>query len=301
MLDLTVSEELILPVPIERAREACERAITQLDWNIREQSPTTLLAREKGILGYDWLGTKTLTAPADLSVLLIESDNGARVQLNATLNYGKTSTKLFTPLLQSKLKKIRERLEAEIPDARSLSTPPPLPGASSPARPPQPSSPAKPEGRIFISYRRRDSADVTGRIYDRLVSHFGEGNVFQDVEDIPLGMDFTEYIQGVVGKCDAFLAIIGNQWLDAADKGGGRRLDNAADNVRIEIESALLRKIPLIPVLVGGAEMPTEDALPQSLRKLATRNAIHVRPNPDFRPDMTRLIEGLEQLFARVG
>ena len=66
MLDLTVSEELILPVPIERAREACERAITQLDWNIREQSPTTLLAREKGILGYDWLGTKTLTAPADL-------------------------------------------------------------------------------------------------------------------------------------------------------------------------------------------------------------------------------------------
>ena len=115
MLDLTVSEELLLPVPIERAREACERAITQLDWNIREQSPTTLLAREKGILGYDWLGTKTLTAPADLSVLLIESDNGARVQLNATLNYGKTSTKLFTPLLQSKLKKIRERLLAEIP------------------------------------------------------------------------------------------------------------------------------------------------------------------------------------------
>lgn len=112
-------------------------------------------------------------------------------------------------------------------------------------------------------------------------------------------MDFREHIQGVVGTCDAFLAIIGNQWLDAADKGGGRRLDNGADNVRIEIESALLRKIPLIPVLVGGAEMPTEDALPESLRRLATRNAIHVRPNPDFRPDMARLIEGLEALFAR--
>ena len=298
MLDLTVSEELILPVPLERAREACEHAITQLGWNVREQSPTTLLAREKGLLGIDWLGTKTLTAPADLSVLLSESENGARVQLNASLQYGKTSTKLFRPLLQGKLNKIRERLAVEIPGARPVLVPPPLPKPpSSPEFPP----PAKVAGRIFISYRRRDSADVTGRIYDRLVNHFGEGNVFQDVEDIPLGMDFSEYIQGVVGKCDAFLAIIGSQWLDAADKGGGRRLDNRADNVRIEIESALLRKIPLIPVLVGGAEMPAEDALPESLRKLATRNAIHVRPNPDFRPDMTRLIEGLEELFARVG
>ena len=85
MFDLTVSEELNLPVPIERAREACERAITELGWNVREQSPTTLLAREKGLLGIDWLGTKTLTAPADLSVLLSESGNGARVQLNASL------------------------------------------------------------------------------------------------------------------------------------------------------------------------------------------------------------------------
>ena len=296
MFDLTVSEELILPVPLERAREACEHAITQLGWNVREQSPTTLLAREKGLLGVDWLGTKTLTAPADLSVLLSESDHGSRVQLNASLNYGKTSAKLFRPLLQGKLNKIRERLAAEIPGARPVSVAPPLPGAPSS---PKPLPAPRAAGRIFISYRRRDSADVTGRIYDRLVDHFGEGTVFQDVEDIPLGMDFTEHIQGVVGKCDAFLAIIGNQWLDAADKGGGRRLDNAADNVRIEIESALLRKIPLIPVLVGGAEMPTEDALPESLRKLATRNAIHVRPNPDFRPDMARLIEGLEELFAQ--
>jgi hypothetical protein len=295
MLELTVTEELSLPVPLERAREACERAITKLDWVVREQSPTTLLAREKGLLGYDWLGTKTLTAPADLSVLLSESGNGARVQLNACLNYGKTSTKLFRPLLQGKLNKIREQLAVEL-GARPVPVPPPLPRPPSPPEPPVSSRVA---GRIFISYRRRDSADVTGRIYDRLVFHFGEGTVFQDVEDIPLGMDFSEYIQGFVGKCDAFLAIIGNQWLDAADKGGGRRLDNPADNVRIEIESALLRKIPLIPVLVGGAEMPGEDALPESLRKLATRNAIHVRPNPDFRPDMTRLIEGLEELFGR--
>ncbi len=76
-----------------------------------------------------------------------------------------------------------------------------------------------------------------------------------------------------------------------------RRLDNPADRVRIEVESGLQRKIPLIPVSVRGAEMPGPDALPDSLRKLATRNAIRARPNPDFHPDMRRLIEGLEELF----
>ena len=85
---------------------------------------------------------------------------------------------------------------------------------------------------------------------------------------------------------------------DAADKGGGRRLTTPPT---MSVSRSRVRSYadPLIPVLVGGAEMPTEDALPESLRKLATRNAIHVRPNPDFRPDMARLIEGLEELFAQ--
>lgn len=139
---------------------------------------------------------------------------------------------------------------------------------------------------------------MTGRIRDRLIPHFGEGNVFLDVEDIPLGMDFAECIQNVVGECDAFLAIMGDEWISATEH-GARRLDNPADHVRIEVESALQRKIPLIPVLVRGAEMPGPDVLPESLRKLSMRNAIQVRPNPDFHSDMTRLIQGLEELFAR--
>lgn len=295
MLDLTLSEELVLPVTLESAIETCDRVIAELGWNISQRSPTTLLAREKGLLGMEWLGTKTLTAPADLSVFLSVVEEGTRVQLNATLRYGRTARKLWQPVLQGKLSKVLERISSEIPGARQLSMPPPLPQHA--AAPKIPASPGLSKDRIFISYRRSDSADVTGRIYDRLVNHFGEGNVFQDVEDIPLGMDFADYVQDVVGKCDAFLAIIGDEWISAADRGGGRRLDNPADNVRIEVESALQRKIPLIPVLVGGAEMPGPDALPESLRKLSTRNAIRVRPNPDFRPDMTRLIEGLEELF----
>lgn len=294
MLDLTVSEEFVLPVPLERAHQICKRALTDLNWTIHEQSPTTLLAQEGGIM-------KWMSNPNDVCLFLSADADGTRVQLNATWEYGKSTGKLLQPVLQGKVDKIRARIDSQI--GGSHPGPPPLPQPTpfrvNPDPPPPPPEPSKTRGRIFISYRRSDSADVTGRIYDRLVNHFGEGAVFQDVEDIPLGMDFAEFIQEVVGKCDAFLAIIGAEWLAAADQAGGRRLDNSADNVRIEIESALARKIPLIPVLVRGAEMPTAEALPESLRKLATRNAIRVRPNPDFRPDMSRLIEGLEDLFQR--
>ena len=43
---------------------------------------------------------------------------------------------------------------------------------------------------IFISYRRSDSQDVTGRIYDRLLGKFTQKQVFKDVDNIPLGVSF---------------------------------------------------------------------------------------------------------------
>lgn len=42
-------------------------------------------------------------------------------------------------------------------------------------------------GGIFISYRRQESAGYAGRLYDRLTSLFGEGQVFMDVDTIELG------------------------------------------------------------------------------------------------------------------
>ncbi len=71
--------------------------------------------------------------------------------------------------------------------------------------------------RIFVSYRRSDSADIAGRIYDRLIVRFGKDPVFKDVDSIPLGFDFKEYLDKKVGECDVLLAIIGDHWLDASD------------------------------------------------------------------------------------
>ena len=148
---------------------------------------------------------------------------------------------------------------------------------------------------IFVSYRRSDSADITGRIYDRLIGKFGKGPIFKDVDSIPLGLDFKEYLDMKVGECDVLLAIIGEEWLSASDSSGKRRLDDPTDFVRIEIESALERKIPVIPLLVRDAHMPREDDLPPGLRKLVYRNGTPIRSDPDFHRDMDRLIAALEK------
>jgi len=150
--------------------------------------------------------------------------------------------------------------------------------------------------KILISYRREDSADVTGRIYDRLVQKFGQGAVFKDVDSIPLGVDFRTFLDEQVARCEVFLAVIGWDWMKKRGSKGKSRLENPGDFVRIEIESALKRQIPVIPVLVGGASIPAAEQLPASIQNLFYRNGIAVRVDPDFHRDMDRLIEYLKKL-----
>ena len=147
---------------------------------------------------------------------------------------------------------------------------------------------------VFISYRREDSADITGRIYDRLVQHFGRDVIFKDVDSIPLGVDFRQHLAKALGDCGLLLAVIGRGWLTATTDSGKRRLDESHDHLRLEIEAALQRSIPVIPVLVQGASIPTEEDLPASLKSLAFRNGIAVRRDPDFHPDMDRLVKGIQ-------
>jgi hypothetical protein len=147
---------------------------------------------------------------------------------------------------------------------------------------------------VFVSYRREDSADITGRIYDRLAQHFGKDFIFKDVDSIPLGIDFRQHLERAVGQCSVLLAIIGRGWLETGMESGKRRLDDPRDHLRIEIEAALKREVPVIPVLAQGAAIPPEQDLPPSLQSLAYRNAVAVRTDPDFHGDMDRLIRGIQ-------
>ncbi len=150
---------------------------------------------------------------------------------------------------------------------------------------------------IFISYRRSDNPDATGRIYDRLVTEFGKARVFKDVDSIPLGQDFRGHLDEVVARCAAMLVIIGPRWTDARNGAGQRRLEDADDFVRIELEAALARKIPVVPVLVAHATMPVSSELPASLESMVFRQSIEVRPDPDFHNDATRLVSALRQVL----
>lgn len=153
---------------------------------------------------------------------------------------------------------------------------------------------------IFISYRRSDSNDVAGRIYDRLAARFGAAAVFKDVHSIPYGVDFPTYIQQELAKCKVLLAVIGPTWL-TVERDGQRRLEDPADWVRIEIQLALENDgIAVIPLLVGGGDRLTTAQLPDGLEPLANLNSAQARPDPDFHQDMTRLVRQLEGIVGEI-
>ncbi len=153
---------------------------------------------------------------------------------------------------------------------------------------------------IFISYRRTDSGETAGRLYDHLIAHFGKDRVFKDVDSIPLGVDFRQHLNHSVGRCDVLLAIVGRNWMVEGEN-KQPRLNEPTDHLRLELEAALQRGIPVIPVLVQGMSLPSEAELPTSLAPLAYRQSLPVRPDPDFRSDVDRLIRGIEELFATLG
>src|SRR5262245_42536860 len=154
--------------------------------------------------------------------------------------------------------------------------------------------------KLFINYRREDTAPYAGRLYDRLTAHFSEGQVFIDIDQIEPGEDFVEAINRKISACDIAIVAIGPDWLHATDASGKRRLDDEEDFVRMEIVAALQRKIRVIPVLVGGAQMPRKQDLPEALASLSRRNAIELSETR-FHADVNRLIEAIEKSFAAPG
>jgi hypothetical protein len=153
-------------------------------------------------------------------------------------------------------------------------------------------------GRVFISYRREETAYPAGWLYDRLANRYG-GQVFKDVDSIQLGDDFVEVITRAVGSCDVLLALIGDQWLTISDTHGNRRIDDPDDFVRLEIDAALCRKVRVIPILVDGATMPSPDELPDSLATLVRRQALELSPSR-FEFDTSRLFRTLDWTLAEV-
>lgn len=149
--------------------------------------------------------------------------------------------------------------------------------------------------RLFLSYRRLDTAAIAGRIFDRLQSHFGSNSVFMDIDGIPFGADFRRYIRDTIAQTSVMLAVIGTKWLQPGEDGRSK-LEDASDVVRIELEVALQCGITIIPVLVDNAAMPKPSQLPQHLKELAFLNAAEVDMGRDYQVHMDRLIAEIDRL-----
>lgn len=131
--------------------------------------------------------------------------------------------------------------------------------------------------RVFLSYRRSDVGGYAGRLTDALAQRLGAKNVFQDVAAIVPGQDFGAAIDGALDECDAVLAVIGPGWIGAVDARGDRRLQQDDDYVRRELARALEREATVVPVLVGGTDLPVATELPGDLQGLSQRQAVSLR------------------------
>ena len=153
--------------------------------------------------------------------------------------------------------------------------------------------------KIAISYRRADSEAMTGRIFDRLIAHYGKGAIFRDIDDIPPGIDFRLHINQTLLKTQILLVIVGPQWFGVASDGGADRIREESDPVRVEVETALRRRVPLIPVLIGATKMPSAEQLPPGLKDFAFRNAVKIDIGRDFDHHMDRLIRSIDAVLEQ--
>lgn len=147
-------------------------------------------------------------------------------------------------------------------------------------------------GKIFLCYRREDSAGHAGRIYDRLNQRF-PGRVFMDVAGISVGTRWAEVIEQTLGSCEVAVILIGRRWLERGST-GTRRIDDPEDSLRAEIATALRLKLKIVPLLVSGAAVPEHEDLPQDVAPILDWQALRI-DDDDFDHDSSRLIKALER------
>lgn len=152
---------------------------------------------------------------------------------------------------------------------------------------------------IMISYRRDDSGGHAGRLYDRLSLAFGRKNVFRDIDKIKPTEDFSESIVEAVQNSTVVLTLIGKQWTAVSDAQGRSRLDDPDDYVRREIVMAMDGRPRVMPVLVGGAQMPIAADLPDELQRIATIQAFEIRDHR-FDADVKLLIQTISPGWKRL-
>ncbi len=128
--------------------------------------------------------------------------------------------------------------------------------------------------RVFISYRREDTALYADYLFMSIRNAVADVRVFRDADTLQPGMIYTEKINETIAGCDILLVLIGKKWFGTKEPSGARRIDLPDDWVRLEVAAALEQNKLVIPCLVDGAVMPNERELPPDLSGLAFRHSL---------------------------
>ncbi len=150
--------------------------------------------------------------------------------------------------------------------------------------------------RIFLCYRRVDSADITARIHDHLDIYFGKQITFRDVDGIHPGMHFPDELKKRLADCQLAIVVIGPNWLDGKAPEGRRRIDEQSDFIRIEIATLLKNQTPIIPILVSNAVMPKADDLPNGIERLAYIHGVVLPASSGFTSAMLEIVREIHDI-----
>ncbi len=150
--------------------------------------------------------------------------------------------------------------------------------------------------KLFVNYRRDDSASQALKVAQYLEREFGASNVFLDIDRLRAGEKFPNVLEERLAVCKIMLVVIGPTWLSSSNEAGNRRIDDPEDWVRLEITRALARGIAIIPVLVGGASLPRKSDLPDDLKPLVEHQIFTVTTN-GFRHEMAGLVKDIHHVL----
>jgi O-acetyl-ADP-ribose deacetylase (regulator of RNase III) len=148
--------------------------------------------------------------------------------------------------------------------------------------------------KVFINFRGRDHAGYAALLDRELSGRFGAGSVFLSSRSIVPGDDFVTQILSNVRNSTVLLAIIGPDWMAHGKDYGPIAFGGTADWVHREIAEALAEGVRVIPVLVEGALMPAEGALPSDIAALSRCQYLRLH-HRNIAHDISRILEEVGQ------
>ncbi len=146
--------------------------------------------------------------------------------------------------------------------------------------------------KIFISYRQADNRPFVLRIRDWLIQRYGRDNVFMDFDNLPPFVRFEDYIKEHIAKVDAVIMIVGDKWLEMLRQ---KEADEDRDFVRIELQTAMQQRKPVLPICINNAPFPARRDMPPDLKPLCDINAAILSDGRSFYDEIERTIHAMEQ------